>query len=487
MYCYKCGGRIDDDSKFCCHCGAAVKKFTEDDMFRSEGESHDQETVLEISDIVVVPTSSVGDQPKDGSSTFDSAVVDNTSKPTKPRKTTKTWLLLVAWLAIVVIAVIFKELAPTIGLIAFFAAPVLFVIFVIQAIRKKAKKKWIITWVLSLLTFVVMMFIDMSACSHEWEAATCTVPKTCVLCEKTEGTVNDHVWEGATCTTPKICSECGETEGEANEHFWENATCTTAKTCSVCKKKEGTELGHSVPEWEILITSTCSQDGKEQGVCSVCQEKVQKAIDKAPHQAGEWEITAEATIREDGEKVQLCAVCKAVVERTTFTLPEETQKAAYNAAMARMTSEDDKIQGITWYYSKSHPEYVNTRSYVFPYIGDNGKGVWLRLKFDYTGDDWIFFEKITVWIDGKTYYPKFEYSDVRRDNDHGDVWEILDISPTSSGNGNVDVDVLWEIVDSKETIVRFEGDDGRYDLTISAQDKAGIKDVLIAYEYMKKH
>lgn len=164
------------------------------------------------------------------------------------------------------------------------------------------------------------------------------------------------------------------------------------------------------------------------------------------------------------------------------SLKKAQAEKEYKNSVARMRTETDKVEGITWHHSDEQPEYIDERCYLFPYIGERGTFVWLRLKFNYTGNDWIFYEEITIWIDGKRYYPDFDYDDVRRDNDSGDVWEVLDISPSSD-----DIEMLWEIINSKETIIRFDGDDGRRDFTISAADKRGIKDVLIVYEYMKAH
>ena len=45
--------------------------------------------------------------------------------------------------------------------------------------------------------------------------------------------------------------------------------------------------------------------------------------------------------------------------------------------------------------------------------------------------------------------------------------------------------MLKEIAASKETIVRFQGEHYRYDLTIKASDKTAINDVLTAYEALK--
>ena len=55
-------------------------------------------------------------------------------------------------------------------------------------------------------------------------------------------TVHIHNWEAATCTAPKTCTDCGITEGEACGHTWEEATYATPKTCTACYATEGEPL-----------------------------------------------------------------------------------------------------------------------------------------------------------------------------------------------------------------------------------------------------
>lgn len=114
-----------------------------------------------------------------------------------------------------------------------------------------------------------------------------------------------------------------------------------------------------------------------------------------------------------------------------------------------------------------------------PYIGQSSSKTWLKLQYRYTGDSWIFFDSVTIVIDGEKYTKTFGYNEVDRDNDT-EVWEWVHVNPTSS-----DIDMLWKIANSKETIVRFQGDTKHYDMTVSSADKKGIKDVLTAYELMK--
>lgn len=79
--------------------------------------------------------------------------------------------------------------------------------------------------------------------SHSWKAATCTAPQTCKLCGRTSGTALGHSWINATCTTPKRCSRCGTTEG-GPVHSWMAATCYAPKACTLCSATEGTVADH---------------------------------------------------------------------------------------------------------------------------------------------------------------------------------------------------------------------------------------------------
>ncbi len=151
--------------------------------------------------------------------------------------------------------------------------------------------------------------------------------------------------------------------------------------------------------------------------------------------------------------------------------------AAGKKAVNSLRRSVDKVEGITWYFSQNNPRYVDSRSYVLPYIGVSDNQTWLRLRFHYTGDDWIFFDKITVVVDGEKYSKGFDYYEIQRDNDT-EVWEYVDIAPSST-----DIQMLEAIADSKETIVRFQGD-YHFDLTVSKSDKSAIKDVLLAYDVL---
>ena len=126
------------------------------------------------------------------------------------------------------------------------------------------KKKWrtaalAAAAVCGLLVFAFLNF-------HDYSEATCTAPKTCKICRKTEGKALGHTWIDATCTEPETCSRCGETRGEPNGHDWVEATCTTSKYCKVCKTIGGGALGHDVGQATYDKPGTCSRCGLEFGM-----------------------------------------------------------------------------------------------------------------------------------------------------------------------------------------------------------------------------
>lgn len=141
--------------------------------------------------------------------------------------------------------------------------------------------------------------------------------------------------------------------------------------------------------------------------------------------------------------------------------------------------EEDKINNAVFYLHKKFPKYIDTRSYLLPYIGTTASGTtkWLMIRYNYTADTWLFWERITIWVDGRNYYKhNIDYFDITHGND-SDTWEYYDGSTTDA-----DIKMLEAIVESKETIVRFESDDGREDVTIKESDKKIISEVLELYE-----
>lgn len=111
-----------------------------------------------------------------------------------------------------------------------------------------------------ILLVVTALVLTACGCKHQWQEATCNAPKTCTLCNETEGEPLTHIWNEASCAAPKTCILCNETEGEALAHIWNEATCAAPKTCQTCQYTEGEALPHT---WE----NPNYQDNKICGVC----------------------------------------------------------------------------------------------------------------------------------------------------------------------------------------------------------------------------
>lgn len=56
------------------------------------------------------------------------------------------------------------------------------------------------------------------SCSHKWEDATCKAPKTCSLCNLTEGTALEHQWSALPSEEEYVCTARGTASGVAGPH-----------------------------------------------------------------------------------------------------------------------------------------------------------------------------------------------------------------------------------------------------------------------------
>ena len=122
---------------------------------------------------------------------------------------------------------------------------------------------------LSVALAMVMLLSLLAGCTcqHEWEEANCLAPKTCKLCNETEGEKTDvHQWEDATTEAPKTCSLCGKTEGEKInvDPRFKTANCKEvfgkwSAHCEVNASQLGLPGELSIP---MFMTMHFSNDGK---------------------------------------------------------------------------------------------------------------------------------------------------------------------------------------------------------------------------------
>lgn len=121
---------------------------------------------------------------------------------------------------------------------------------------------------------------EVPQCSHQWIEADCLYPKTCRMCQATEGVAKGHQFVDATCTTPKICQNCQLTEGVALGHtevidVAVAPTCTAkglteGKHCSVCDEILVQQIEINKLEHNHIYTgepATCTEDGYITAIC----------------------------------------------------------------------------------------------------------------------------------------------------------------------------------------------------------------------------
>lgn len=58
------------------------------------------------------------------------------------------------------------------------------------------------------------------------------------------------------------------------EHEWEDATCTAPKTCKLCEETEGEALGHTPGEWAITLEPVEGKAGLREQNCTACGDVV---------------------------------------------------------------------------------------------------------------------------------------------------------------------------------------------------------------------
>ncbi|MBE7002142.1 MAG: hypothetical protein E7421_05570 [Ruminococcaceae bacterium] len=104
-----------------------------------------------------------------------------------------------------------------------------------------------------------------TSCSHSWNNATCTTPKTCTKCGATEGNAAGHSWSAATCVAPKTCKTCNITEGTKGEHTYTNGVCSACGATNVLNPKTNLSTKEYVGNFKVsgtdLIGAGIQKDG----------------------------------------------------------------------------------------------------------------------------------------------------------------------------------------------------------------------------------
>lgn len=136
---------------------------------------------------------------------------------------------------------------------------------------------------------------------------------------------------------------------------------------------------------------------------------------------------------------------------------------------------EDDFEGNAFYRDPRTPYYTNV-NFIYPYIGQNKDRYWLRLKFQYASDDWLFINKGILLVDGEKFTVTGNW---KRDNNSG-IWEWLDISV-----GDTERLILKKIANSKSAKIRYVGTQYHNDRAITQKEKSIIKKTLKIYDDLK--
>ena len=153
-------------------------------------------------------------------------------------------------------------------------------------------KKRLVVYVFSLMMAVCMclgLVACGDTCNHQWEEATCTTPKTCMLCGKMEGSALGHTGGTATCTEKAVCSVCHEEYGELDESNHTGAV-------KWFKRADGHYQGYDCCG---AVASQKEPHRNVGGVCEVCGFDPSISMSDTSAYAGDTQVTVVVSVTDN--------------------------------------------------------------------------------------------------------------------------------------------------------------------------------------------
>lgn len=148
-------------------------------------------------------------------------------------------------------------------------------------------------------------------------------------------------------------------------------------------------------------------------------------------------------------------------------------------ATSAMRKSYDEVHGVSFYIDKTSSEFSNTKEFSLYIVvpDDTRKKPYLRMQVKWTGEKWLFIDEYTFKADDKVINYSVSYSDVKRDNSHGVVWEYIDVVVNNRESA-----VIHGVLEAEKTIIRHSGDMYHEDRVISNKEKEALQRVLDAFE-----
>jgi len=166
---------------------------------------------------------------------------------------------------------------------------------------------------------------------------------------------------------------------------------------------------------------------------------------------------------------------------TEYKKMPQKDKMKLSSSLSKMRKKVDEDGRVTWYRDRSTPNPLE-KTGILLYIGqfhDTLLKPNIRLCVQYSGSNWLFVRSFSVYVDGFRYYfPSVEW---KHGNADGKVWEVYDECLQLSELYGNQYNIMKSIIASKKAVLRFEGEYGHRDYTITAKDKAAMQHVLDAY------
>lgn len=115
---------------------------------------------------------------------------------------------------------------------------------------------------------------------------------------------------------------------------------------------------------------------------------------------------------------------------------------------------------------------------ITPYVGFQDGKPFLRFKFNYIAKNWLFINKALVKADD--FKKNFEDLSFERDHSSSTIWEWYDKPATEE-----DIQLIKNIIESDEAVVRFYGKQYYKDRNITLKQKQKLKNILWIYEILQ--
>lgn len=169
---------------------------------------------------------------------------------------------------------------------------------------------------------------------------------------------------------------------------------------------------------------------------------------------------------------------------------KELKEEDIDANVSLLTDVYDSFDETHFYYSshsvfegvEGNTYYNNCENGLYFYIVRKGNEVLLRSVFKYSGDDWIFFDKIAIKTGGEVYDISINEYDVKRDvHDSGSVTEVYDCVASEEL-----IDIADKILENKDGVIKLSGDKEYITTLAPAPDRIAIREVVTAYETIMK-